>query len=102
MLRDAIALGIAALLLAATAHGAVPAPAAEKASAAKPAAEKAPEKPAEKTAPRTPPPPPPTTQPLPAWAEELRVNHFEAMRRAWLDYLSAAERAPSRSTEASG
>ena len=27
------------------------------------------------------------------WAEELRVNHFEAMRRAWLDYLSAAERA---------
>lgn len=28
-----------------------------------------------------------------AWAEDLRVNHFEAMRRVWLGYLSEAERA---------
>lgn len=32
-----------------------------------------------------------------AWAKDLRINHFEAMRRVWLDYLGPDERALAES-----
>ena len=32
-----------------------------------------------------------------AWARELRINHFEALRRVWLDYLEPDERALAES-----
>ena len=32
-----------------------------------------------------------------AWARDLRINHFEAMRRVWLDFLEPHERALAES-----